>query len=123
MDKLAGTWHAQFGNVSRWRATATIGWNRGNWDAQWRARYISGVTALNADAATGANLPVASVVYNDVQLGYLVPSIHTRFDVGMDNVFDRQPPLIYQNGSNVNTDSATYDLMGRYYWARATLKF
>ncbi len=123
VDKLAGTWNAQFGNVSRWRATATIGWNRGNWDAQWRARYISGVTALNADAATGANLPVASVVYNDVQLGYLVPSIHTRFDVGMDNVFDRQPPLIYQNGSNVNTDSATYDLMGRYYWARATLKF
>jgi hypothetical protein len=122
VDKLAGTWNSQFGNVSRWRATATLGWNRGNWDAQWRTRYISGVTALNADYATGASLPVASVVYSDVQLGYAVPAIHTRFDVGMDNVFDKQPPLIYQNGQG-NTDGATYDMMGRYYWAKATLKF
>jgi len=122
VDKLAGTWNAQFGNISRWRGTVTVGWNRGDWDAQWRTRYISGVTALNADALTNANLPVASVVYSDLQLGYAVPVIHTRFDVGVDNVFDKRPPLIYQNGQ-VNTDTATYDTMGRYYWARATLKF
>jgi outer membrane receptor protein involved in Fe transport len=122
VDKLAGTWNAQFGNVSRWRATASLGWNLGNWDAQWRTRYISGVTALNADAATGANLPVASVVYNDLQVGVAVPTIHTRFDIGVDNLFDKRPPLIYQNGQG-NTDSATYDMMGTYYWARATLKF
>ncbi|TAN03798.1 MAG: TonB-dependent receptor [Rhodanobacteraceae bacterium] len=122
VDKLAGTWNAQFGNIARWRSTATLNWNRGKWDAQWRARYISGVTALNADYATGASLPVASVVYHDLQVGYAVPVIHTRFDVGVDNVFDRRPPLIYQNGQG-NTDSATYDMMGRYYWARATLKF
>ncbi|HKU79511.1 MAG TPA: TonB-dependent receptor, partial [Rhodanobacteraceae bacterium] len=107
VDKLAGTWNAQFGNVSRWRATASLNWNRGDWDAQWRTRYISGVTALNADAATGADLPVASVVYNDVQFGVAVPGIHTRFDVGVDNLFDKRPPLIYQNGQG-NTDSATY---------------
>lgn len=123
VDKLAGTWNAQFGNISRWRATATVGWSRGNWDAQWQTRYIGPVTALNVDAAiANYNIPVASVVYNDVQLGYAVPSIHTRFDVGVDNLFDRRPPLIYQNGQG-NTDSATYDMMGSYYWARATLKF
>lgn len=122
VDRLAGTWSAQFGNVSRWRATATLGWGRDNWDAQWRTRYISPVTALDADAATGASIPVASVVYSDVQLGYAVPIIHTRFDVGADNVFNKQPPLIYQNGQG-NTDSNTYDMMGRYYWAKATLKF
>jgi hypothetical protein len=122
VDKLAGTWSAQFGNVSRWRGTVTLGWNRGDWDAQWRTRYISPVTALSADAATHANLAVASVVYSDVQLGLVVPTLHTRFDVGVDNVFDKLPPLIYQNGQG-NTDSNTYDMMGRYYWARATLKF
>ncbi|HJR13737.1 MAG TPA: TonB-dependent receptor [Rhodanobacteraceae bacterium] len=122
VDRFAGTWNAQFGNVSRWRGTATVGWNRGDWDAQWRTRYISPVTALSADAATHANLAVASVVYSDLQVGYAVPTIHTRFDVGVDNLFDRRPPLIYQNGQG-NTDSATYDMMGRYYWARATLKF
>jgi outer membrane receptor protein involved in Fe transport len=51
-----------------------------------------------------------------------VPSIHTRFDIGVDNLFDKRPPLIYHNGPG-NTDSATYDMTGRYYWARATLKF
>ena len=123
VDKLAGTWNAQFGNIARWRATATVGWSRGNWDAQWRTRYISSVTALNVDAAIAdVSIPVASVVYNDVQLGYAVPSIHTRFDVGVDNLFDRRPPLIYQNGQG-KTVSATYDMMGSYYWARATLKF
>ncbi|MGN6312515.1 MAG: TonB-dependent receptor plug domain-containing protein [Rhodanobacteraceae bacterium] len=122
VDKLAGTWSSQFGNVSRWRGTVSLNWNRGDWDAQWRTRYISPVTALDADAATGANLPVASVTYSDLQVGYAVPTIHTRFDVGVDNLFDRQPPLIYQNGQ-VNTDTATYDTMGRYYWARATMKF
>ncbi|HEV7123396.1 MAG TPA: TonB-dependent receptor [Rhodanobacter sp.] len=123
VDKLAGTWNAQFGNVSRWRATATIGWDRGNWDAQWRTRYISPVTALNVDAAIAdVSIPLASVVYSDLQLGYAVPAIHTRFDVGVDNVFDKLPPLLYQNGQG-NTDSNTYDMMGRYYWARATLKF
>jgi len=122
VKKYAGTWSSQFGNIARWRAMVTLNWNRGNLDAQWRTRYISPVTALNADAATQANLPVASVVYNDLQFGYALPTIHTRFDVGVDNLFDRQPPLIYQNGQ-VNTDIATYDTMGRYYWARATLKF
>lgn len=122
VQELAGTWNAQFGNISRWRGTVTLAWQRGDWDAQWRTRYINPVTALDADAATGASLPVASVTYSDVQLGYALPVIHTRFDVGVDNLFNRQPPLIYQNGQ-VNTDTATYDTMGRYYWARATLKF
>ncbi|HET9817866.1 MAG TPA: TonB-dependent receptor [Rhodanobacteraceae bacterium] len=120
--EYAGTLSPQFGNISRWRAAATINWSLGNWDAQWRTRYISSVTALQADAATNASLPMASVVYSSLQLGYAVPAIHTRFDVGVDNISDRRPPLYYQNGQ-VNTDTATYDTMGRYYWARATLRF
>jgi outer membrane receptor protein involved in Fe transport len=120
--EYAGTLSPQFGNISRWRAAATLNWALGNWDAQWRTRYISSVTALQADAATNASLPMASVVYSDLQLGLAVPAIHTRFDVGVDNLTDRRPPLYYQNGQ-VNTDTATYETMGRYYWARATLRF
>jgi outer membrane receptor protein involved in Fe transport len=118
----AGTLNPQFGNISRWRAAATLNWALGDWDAQWRTRYISSVTALQADAFTNASLPMASVVYTDLQVGLAVPAIHTRFDVGVDNLTDRRPPLYYQNGQ-VNTDTPTYDTMGRYYWARATLRF
>ena len=120
----AGTYSQQFGNIARWRGTLTLNWQMGNWNAQWQTRYINHLTALNVDAAiAGVNIPIASATYHSIQLGYAVPSIHTRFDVGVDNLGDRVPPLIYQNGSNYNVDTATYDVLGRYYWARATLQF
>jgi len=120
----AGTFTPQFGNISRWRGTATLNWDKGNWNAQWQSRYINHLTALNADyAISGVDIPVASVVYHSIQLGYAVPSIHTRFDIGVDNLMDKQPPRLYQNAMNYNIDVATYDVLGRYYWARATVKF
>ena len=119
----AGTYTQQFGNIARWRATATLNWVMGNWSAQWQTRYINHLTDLNADAVTLANAPMASATYHSIQLGYAVPSIHTTFDVGVDNLGNRIPPLIYQNGLNYNVDTATYDTLGRYYWARATVKF
>ncbi len=32
----------------------------------------------------------------------------------MDNLSNKAPPLIYQNGLNYNVDTATYDTLGRY---------
>ena len=119
----AGTYTQQFGNITRWRATATLNWLMGNWSAQWQTRYINHLTNLGADAVTLANAPLAAVTYQSMQLGYEIPVIHTRFDVGVDNIFNKIPPLIYQNGLNYNVDTATYDTLGRYYWARATVKF
>ncbi len=120
----AGTFSQQFGNISRWRGTATVNWEKGNWSAQWQSRYINKLTALNADAGVaGVNIPMAAVTYHSVQLGYTVPVFHTRFDIGIDNLGNKEPPLIYQNGANYNVDTSTYDVLGRYYWARATVKF
>lgn len=121
--EYAGTFNPQFGNISRWRGTLTLNWDKGNWNAQWQSRYVNKLTALNADAAiVGVNIPMASVLYHSIQLGYAVPAIHTRFDIGVDNLSDKMPPRIYQNATNYNVDTATYDVIGRYYWVRATLK-
>jgi outer membrane receptor protein involved in Fe transport len=47
-----------------------------------------------------------------------------KFRLGVDNVFDKQPPLIYQNNSlNGNTDERTFDTVGRYYWSSLTVNF
>jgi outer membrane receptor protein involved in Fe transport len=63
-------------------------------------------------------------VYNNVTLGYNIEPINTRIDVGVDNVMDKQPPVIYANNSqNANTDPNDFDTLGRYYWARVTVKF
>lgn len=118
----AGTFTSQFGNISRFRGVAKLNWKRHDWDAQWRLRYINGVTIPHADRDTDASLKMGNIVYNAFQVGYTVPSIHTRFDIGVDNVFNKKPPKAYQNGE-FNTDPNTYDVMLRYFWARATISF
>ncbi|MGH8156854.1 MAG: TonB-dependent receptor plug domain-containing protein [Rhodanobacter sp.] len=118
----AGTYTQQFGNIARWRGTLTMNWERGNWSAQWQSRYINHLTNLNADVVTGANAPMGSVLYHSIQLGYAIPAWHTRLDLGVDNLSNKAPPLVYQNGLNYNVDTSTYDTIGRYYWLRATFK-
>ena len=46
------------------------------------------------------------------------------FDVGVNNVGDKQPHLLYANNTlNANTNPTDFDLMGRYYFGRITVKF
>lgn len=113
----AGTFSGQFGNITRWRGTATLDWNKGNWSAQWQTRYVHRLTALSVDQVTGANAPMGATVYHAVQLSYAVPSIRTRFSVGVDNLGNKMPPLYY------SLDTSTYDTLGRYYHARVTVDF
>ncbi|HJP97158.1 MAG TPA: TonB-dependent receptor [Rhodanobacteraceae bacterium] len=123
----------------RIRAQGTLGWQLGPWDAQWTMTYSSkfkvgsydisqGDTAVAAFTPTGPAGPYVlkygASVYNNVTVGYNIEPINTRIDVGVDNVFDKQPPLLYANNSqNANTDPNDFDTLGRYYWARLTVKF
>ena len=53
-----------------------------------------------------------------------MPAWKTKFRVGVDNINDKQPPIVYQNNSlNGNTDESTFDTVGRYFWASATVNF
>ncbi|HZT01772.1 MAG TPA: TonB-dependent receptor [Steroidobacteraceae bacterium] len=113
----AGTYSAQFGNISRWRGEATFNWAKGNFSAQWQTRWIDRLVALNIDQATGANAIMGGTMYHDVELDYAVPTFHARFSVGADNVFNKRPPLSYV------LDTSTYDTLGRYYHARITVDF
>ncbi|MET0548977.1 MAG: TonB-dependent receptor [Xanthomonas sp.] len=129
----AGKYTYAYGNFPRWRALGTLNWNLGDWSASWRIRYIGRTEIGSADTrqslSADADQPavvrdIGAYVYHSVQVGYQVKPWNTRFEVGVDNLGDRQPPLYYANNvTNANTDVATYDLLGRYYWARATVKF
>ena len=44
------------------------------------------------------------------------------FAVGVDNVFDRQPPASAANNP-INFDIYTYDIRGRYLYGRVGTKF
>ncbi|WP_058196044.1 TonB-dependent receptor [Xanthomonas translucens] len=129
----AGKYTQAYGNFPRWRGLGALSWNLGDWSASWRIRYIGSTEigsedtrqSLSADSGLpGTVRGIGSYVYHNVQVGYNLTPWHTRLELGVDNLADKQPPLYYANNvTNANTDVATYDLLGRYYWARATVKF
>jgi len=44
--------------------------------------------------------------------------------LGVNNLFDKQPPMLYANNTdNANTDALNFDLIGRYYWLRWTVRY
>jgi len=125
----------------RWRAQSSVNWQLGPFDASWRMRYVGRFrmgspspsqdvfpagTCYYGDYCTMHNLfyDFGATTYNDIQFGYNLEAWNTRFDVGVNNVGDKQPPFLYANNTlNANTDPTDFDLMGRYYWGRVTVKF
>ena len=96
---------------------------------RWVGKIQVGSTDLSENMSTdavdkGVMLNYGSYMYHALQLGYDMADANIRFDLGVDNLFDKQPPLLYQNNAlNANTDVSTYDTIGRYYWMRATYRF
>lgn len=130
---MAGKYNSSYGNYARWRARGQIGWKLGSWDATWTSRWIGKIQVgstdlsenMSADASTkGVVLNYGSYMYHSLQLGYDMTDANLRFDLGVDNLTNKQPPVLYQNNVlNANTDVSTYDTIGRYYWMRATYRF
>ena len=57
-------------------------------------------------------------------LGYTVKPTNTKLQLGMQNITNRQPPILYQNNVlNSNTDVSTYDLLGRRFFVSFNQKF
>ena len=122
-------------NFSRWKALATLHWNLGPWSAAWTLRYVGKYTVgyaredYNASACQsnyppGCELKYGASVYHNITAGYDLEPLNTRIDVGIDNVADKSPALVYQNNTvNGNVDANTFDTVGRFYWARVTVKF
>ena len=131
---MAGHYNNQYGNYTRWRGLGQLNWTNGPWNASYSARYIGGFdlgwplgapTGVSADPGIpGTVLHYSATIYHNLSFGYNLAAYHTRFDVGVNNLFDKQPPLMYQNNVlNSNTDTNTFDTIGRYFWGRVTVTF
>ena len=141
IQHLAGHFDKTFGNFARVRGLGTIDWNLGPWTANWTTRYIGRITLGYAEPGLGPSgvesstnpynpnpqgpvLHYGAVTYHNASLGYNIEPINTFVQVGVDNIFDKQPPLLYLNNVlNANTDVSTYDLAGRFYRASISVKF
>jgi outer membrane receptor protein involved in Fe transport len=142
---LAGHYDKTYGNFARVRGLATLDWSMGPFMANWTTRYIGPITVGYANFALGPSgvggdglsnsdpynpnpigpvLHSGAVTYHNASFGYNIEPINTFVQIGVDNIFNKQPPLLYQtNVTNANTDVFTYDVVGRFYRASVTVKF
>lgn len=124
-QEIVGTYDRQFGNYAELRGGASVAWSMGPFEAMLTARYIDGIRLTDPDGAPGIqpDLQIPSLTYTDLMLGYTWKE-NTKIQVGIDNLTDKQPPIMYQNNVlNANTDVNTYDTVGRYMWAKIVHKF
>jgi outer membrane receptor protein involved in Fe transport len=92
------------------------------WSAGLRWRYYSGVS--NEDSSvTGLNASMGAQSYFDIPALFKIGG-NMDISVGVNNVFDKQPPLV---ATSVDPDNANsfniYDVLGRYVYASFSAKF
>ncbi|RYE72212.1 MAG: TonB-dependent receptor, partial [Oxalobacteraceae bacterium] len=118
--------------IPEWTSNAVLDWSLGNWTASWTARHISKLTeqcgdavefAVCSDATVGTNR-LDAITYHDAQVGYRVDWLKgLQLTAGLNNVFDKDPPLCLSCSLN-GYDASTYDIPGgRFWYARVDLKF
>ena len=101
-----------------WKFNAVADWERGPVGATLTGRYIA---PINEPAAANNTLP--SRLYIDVQ-GRWTPSFFQErfgFALGVNNLFDLKTPGCISCDIN-NIDPTAYDIPGRFYYGRLTLK-
>lgn len=123
--EVAGTFDPQYGNYAQWRGVFGIGWSMAGFDGLLTTRYFDSLVIKDADGAIpDQQLDIPSVTYLDLTLGYTLERTNTRIQLGVQNLTDKEPPLMYQNNvANANTDVSTYDLLGRQWYFGVTQKF
>ncbi len=97
------------------QAKIITGWKQGAWGVFYTLDYYSGLDAdlINFDVEEGIQ-NIASQSYSDLTVTYAVPWQESTLTLGVNNIFDRDPPYI-ESGFNGGTDEARYRLFGRTY--------
>ena len=104
------------------KAIGIVDWTGNMFGATLTGRYISGVTEF-PDGFDSPGLKMNARLYVDAQARFTPSwlSDGLGFAIGVNNLFDKDPPGCVSCGLN-NMDPTTYDVPGRYYYARVSVK-
>ncbi|WP_203225030.1 TonB-dependent receptor domain-containing protein [Novilysobacter arseniciresistens] len=108
------------GSYTQWRSFGGLTLVEGPWSGTYTLQYIGSAEDINASPGDiGDHSP--SVAYHNAQVKY---AFSPSFDiaVGVDNLFDKEPPFI-QSWTDANTDTMTYDLLGRRWNAKLAYRW
>jgi iron complex outermembrane receptor protein len=108
------------GSYAQWRSIASLTAERGPWSGTYSVQYIGRADDINAaEGDIGDHAP--SLTYHNAQAKY---AFGERADiaVGVDNLWDKKAPFI-QSWTDANTDTMTYDLLGRRWNVKLTYRW
>jgi len=109
------------GTLPKWKVATRLSWNYGDFSASLRWQFIDDATDGAATAANGFIPGVPDYHYFFLNGNWQVTDTVAVF-AGIDNLTDKQPP-VYTRGFQYNTDPSTYDVIGRYMYVGARVKF
>jgi outer membrane receptor protein involved in Fe transport len=121
------------------RFNGYLDWDYGNWSAQYHIEYFGAVVDQCTVSVKGyCSYPnrtsdfqgtpgvfslgrqhLGATVYNDVHVTYTMPSINTTFALGVNNLFDKKPPITGAGGF----DGDIYRLPSRLIYGSIRVRF
>ncbi|HVJ62977.1 MAG TPA: TonB-dependent receptor [Tahibacter sp.] len=108
------------GSFAHWRSLAALTALRGAWSGTYSVQYIGSADDINAlPGDIGERAP--GLAYHNAQVKYAVNDA-LDIAVGVDNLFDKKAPFI-QSWTDANTDTMTYDLLGRRWNIKANFRW
>lgn len=120
--ECAGAYGADCGEPQpEYKHRVAAKWANGPFNAQLLWRYI-GETEDDGGLGAVAVTELGGEHYFDVSGSWDVNETLT-LTGGLDNLFDKQPPILGDNAEQANTYPATYDVFGRTLFVRATARF
>ncbi|MFH0901522.1 MAG: TonB-dependent receptor [Pseudomonadota bacterium] len=114
------------GVTPKFKGNTTLAWGRGPVDVGATMRYIGGIKECKAEDCNHfkASRYVDSSVTADVFASFKIGSRagQTMLNLGVNNVLDQDPPVIYQ-AIQADSDASAYDYIGRFFYLRLSQLF
>jgi len=130
--EYTGTASTNLGTVPKWRTNTTLDWSDQGVDVFVGFTYVDSVTdvGVGGDDQFGMEA-VPSFVSYDLGISYDFKTLHVskfldglKVTVGVNNAFDKMPPLAPNAFPNTNADIGTYDgAVGRMFYIDAKYSF
>jgi iron complex outermembrane recepter protein len=137
-DSVTGEYPQAFVNNWRLRSNLSTRWSMGDWGATWNVRYFSrqeevcplidtgfddlcsDITNIGVGGVPAPENSIGGTTYNDIS-GYWNTPWNSRITVGVNNVFDKDPPVVFN--AFANSFDPQYEIPGRFYYLQYSQSF
>jgi iron complex outermembrane receptor protein len=120
--ECAGRFGLNCGNPTpKWKWSSRLSWLDGPVTTSLRWRHIGNVND-DDDATDFIVDDIKAVDYFDLSLSLNATDNFT-FNLGVNNMFNKQPPIIGSNQEQANTYPGVYDVLGRDFFVSAQFRF